>query len=139
MKKIKTLVFLTVELAALVFAVCGCGAAWRSPVELSPETLGTLEPYLARWSTMVPVDAREEIESVVSHLKDTLGIEYLSLGHYRELTYESDIYIMVVVLEGFYGWSRGYLYVPDGSLLESSSRLEVKRINEYWYKYDDWE
>lgn len=127
----------TIQCIILLFFLAGCGAPiFRSDDERfapAPELIDQVEPYLEKWATTPPEQTRTEREEVASQMDGIVAI-------YEEGTRIADsgetIYILVIRLEGWGDWERGYFCVHDGSELSEHSRLRLRRVDDHFYIFN---
>lgn len=117
--------------------VSGCGApVFRSHEDRfapAPELIEQVEPYLERWATTPPEQTRAERREVASRIDGILSIN--PELHIMTDTGET-IYILVIRLDAWGDWERGYFYVHDGSRLPQFSKTRTQRVNEHFYIYN---
>ncbi len=122
---------------AVVYLLPGCGAPlFHSHEERfapAPELIEQVEPYLEKWATTSPDQTRAERDEVASRIDGILAI-------YEEGTRVTEvgetIYILVITLNRWGEWERGYFYVHDGSELSERSKTQLRRVNERFYIFN---
>jgi hypothetical protein len=126
-----------VSLLIFLMVISGCGAPiFRSYDERfapAPELIAQLEPYLEKWATTPPEQTREERREVASKIDGILAI--LEQGT-RVTESGETIIILVIILEEWGDWQRGYFYVHDGSELAEHSSLQLRRVDEHFYIFN---
>jgi hypothetical protein len=99
----------------------------------APELIDQIEPYLEKWATTPPEQTRAEREEVASQIE---GIVAIYEEGTRITAAGETIYILVISLDGWGDWERGYFYVHDGSELSERSRTQLRRVDARFYIFN---
>ena len=128
--------FLILIIATCVFTTA-CGAPLFSTANErfapAPEVIEALEPYLADWATLPPEQTEAQRNEIASQIEGVWWIEVAS----QPIKSEGEtVYIVDIGLDGWGDWTRGYLYVHDGSDLAEYPGLSLRRVSENLYIYN---
>ncbi len=130
-------VFPPVVLLSMLIFLPGCGAPiFHSQEERfapEPELIEQVKPYLEGWATTSPEQTRAERDEVAAQID---GIVAIYVDGTRTTAKGETIYILVIRLEGWGDWERGYFYIHDGSELSETRRLQLRRVDDHFYIFN---
>ncbi len=98
---------------------------------IEPEILQTVQPHLADWATRSPNETESEREEVGKEL----GVNIDVYEWYNTATGKS-VTVVDVSIETYLDWTRGFLYVDDGTELLGEYEYRLRRIDEHVYAYN---
>jgi hypothetical protein len=132
-----TNVMRTVFFTVIFMTLASCNAPlFRSEdnrLAAAPEVIEQVEPYLEDWATLDPETTKQQQEEMLSRTEGIISIGYRSLMTEDGQT----IVAVVIVLETFYDWERGYLYIhEDNIVLRKSSDTEWRQLDDHFYIYN---
>lgn len=98
---------------------------------IEPEILQTVQPHLADWATRSPDETESEREEVGKEL----GVN-IDVFEWHETATGKSVTVVGVSIETYYDWTRGFLYVDDGTELLGEYEYLLRRIDEHVFAYN---